>query len=132
MVERSDIVKDAAAWNPTTQYLVLITMLRHGYQVHCVEKSWVQQLRMLEHDRTYSSNVPRQAPVQVQEYNAIPVGDQLRNPVLELVEGLVRLKLTQLLVLVEGLVRLKLELDWDRVQTRSLLVRIRMHQQLRG
>ena len=58
--------------------------------------------------------------------------DQPRNPILELVEGLVRLKLTQLLALVEGLVRLKLELEWDRVQTRSLLVRIRMHQQLRG
>ena len=60
------------------------------------------------------------------------MADQLKMKGPELVEGLVRLKLTQLLVLVEGLVRLKLEVEWDRVQTRSLLARIRMHQQLRG
>ena len=47
MVDRNDIVKDAAVWNPTTQYLVLIMTLRHGYRVRYVEKSWVQQLRML-------------------------------------------------------------------------------------
>ena len=81
MEDLNDLVLAAAVWNPTTLNRVLITTLRHDCRGRYEEKFWAQLQRMLSHGRIYSSNVPRQVPVQVQEYNAMLVEDRRhRNP----------------------------------------------------